>query len=100
MQKKIIKKMKNNEKFTIIFSTIMLICLFLLLPACERTVDHNLETQSISKEERLEWFKEVKFGMFIHWGPYAKLAGEWNSKKIPVGENAEWIIRKMANFLK
>lgn len=95
MQQKIIKKMKNNEKFTIIFNTIMLVCLFLLLPTCERTVDHNLETQSINKEERLRWFKEAKFGMFIHWGLYSRLAGEWNGKKIPVGQNAEWIMKRL-----
>lgn len=32
-------------------------------------------SQSLTKEERLEWFKEAKFGLFIHWGPYA-LGGE------------------------
>lgn len=35
------------------------------------------------------WFRDAKFGMFIHWGVYSVLAdGEWvmNEKKIPVGE--------------
>lgn len=46
----------------------------------------------ISKEERLEWWRDVRFGMFIHWGLYAELAGEWNGEKIPgIGE---WIMRK------
>jgi alpha-L-fucosidase len=43
----------------------------------------------------LAWFKEAKFGLFIHWGPYAKLAGEWNDQSVPVGENAEWIMQKL-----
>ncbi|MCQ6561500.1 alpha-L-fucosidase [Paenibacillus mendelii] len=31
-----------------------------------------------SREERMKWFKEDRFGMFIHWGIYAVPAkGEW-----------------------
>jgi alpha-L-fucosidase len=36
-----------------------------------------------------EWFRDAKFGMFIHWGVYSVLGdGEWvmNEKKIPVSE--------------
>lgn len=28
-------------------------------------------SQEISKEERLQWFKDAKLGIFIHWGIYA-----------------------------
>jgi len=42
-----------------------------------------------------DWFKEAKFGMFIHWGPYSALAGEWNGRQVPVGDNAEWIMQKL-----
>ncbi|MBT3294400.1 MAG: alpha-L-fucosidase [Verrucomicrobia bacterium] len=46
---------------------------------------------TISAEERLEWWHEVRFGMFIHWGLYASLAGEWKGEKIKgIGE---WIMR-------
>ncbi|HBQ65112.1 MAG TPA: hypothetical protein DD727_09405, partial [Clostridiales bacterium] len=24
-----------------------------------------------------QWWKEAKYGMFIHWGLYSQLAGEW-----------------------
>jgi alpha-L-fucosidase len=26
---------------------------------------------------RMAWWKEAKFGMFIHWGAYSKAGGEW-----------------------
>ncbi|MCI8622712.1 MAG: alpha-L-fucosidase [Provencibacterium sp.] len=40
-----------------------------------------------SDEERLKWFREAKFGMFIHWGIYAQLAGSWKGREIPgIGE--------------
>ncbi|MCL2834246.1 MAG: alpha-L-fucosidase [Treponema sp.] len=38
-------------------------------------------------EERIKWFREAKFGMFIHWGVYAQLAGSWQGREIPgIGE--------------
>ena len=43
--------------------------------------------------DRLGCFRQDKFGMFIHWGPYSELAGEWNGKQVPVGRNAEWIMQ-------
>jgi len=38
-------------------------------------------------QERLKWFREARFGMFIHWGLYAQLGRhEWvmNRERIPV----------------
>jgi len=40
-----------------------------------------------------EWYRQVAFGMFIHWGVYSQLgAGEWvmQNKEIPVGPY-EWL---------
>ena len=51
--------------------------------------------EPVPKEERLAWFRDAKFGMFIHWGPYSRLAGEWEGRRVPVGENAEWIMQKL-----
>ena len=31
--------------------------------------------------DRMAWFKEARFGMFIHWGIYAVPAGEWEGVK-------------------
>ena len=39
---------------------------------------------------RLKWFREARFGMFIHWGVYAVPAGWWQGK--PAG--AEWIMNR------
>ncbi len=39
---------------------------------------------------RTAWFREAKFGMFIHWGLYAVPAGEWKGRKI--GGIGEWIM--------
>ena len=40
-------------------------------------------------DARMQWFRDAKFGMFIHWGLYSQLAGEWQDQSITGG--AEWI---------
>lgn len=45
----------------------------------------------MTAEERLQWWHEARFGMFIHWGLYALPAGEWKGEKI--GGIGEWIMR-------
>lgn len=39
--------------------------------------------------KNIQWFKEAKFGMMIHWGLYSLLAGEYKGEKSSV--YAEWI---------
>jgi len=40
--------------------------------------------------QRMAWWREAKFGMFIHWGLYAVPAGMWKGEKVPgIGE---WIM--------
>ena len=44
-------------------------------------------------EVNKQWWRDAKFGMFIHWGLYALLAGEYNGQK---SDNiAEWIMHDM-----
>jgi len=45
-----------------------------------------------AREKRLEWFREAKYGLFIHWGLYAIPAGEWKGKhSLGLGE---WIMNR------
>ncbi len=43
------------------------------------------------ENDRLKWFREAKYGMFIHWGLYAIPGGVWEGQKIPFG--TEWIMK-------
>ncbi len=48
--------------------------------------------RTLSKDERMEWWRDARFGMFIHWGLYAVPAGEWKGKQTPgIGE---WIMER------
>ena len=43
-------------------------------------------------EARMAWWREARFGMFIHWGLYSIPAGTWKGNQIPgIGE---WIMNR------
>jgi len=42
-------------------------------------------------QDKMKWWKDAKFGMFIHWGLYSIPAGEWKGTKTKIGETTEWI---------
>src|SRR4051812_33099195 len=43
-------------------------------------------------DQRIGWWREARFGMFIHWGVYSRLGGVWHGE--PVQGYAEHIMRK------
>lgn len=45
-----------------------------------------------TREQRIQWWRDAKFGMFIHWGVYSLPGGEWKGKK--VSGYAEHLMRK------
>ncbi len=44
------------------------------------------------RDRRMKWFREARFGMFIHWGLYSVPAGEWKGQR--VGGLGEWIMHQ------
>ncbi len=51
---------------------------------------YNGETPA-QRDVRMKWWREVRFGMFIHWGLYAQAAGSWNGQKVDTHPLGEWI---------
>jgi alpha-L-fucosidase len=45
------------------------------------------------KDTKQQWFKDAKYGLFIHWGLYSILAGEYKGKKTP--NIGEWIMNHL-----
>src|SRR4051812_45526219 len=44
------------------------------------------------RDARMKWWREARFGMFIHWGVSSVPAGTWNGKQIAgIGE---WIMNR------
>jgi len=42
------------------------------------------------RDARMKWWREARFGMFIHWGVYSVPAGTYKGKQIP--SIGEWIM--------
>jgi alpha-L-fucosidase len=45
------------------------------------------------KNTNQQWFKDAKFGLFVHWGLYSILAGEYQGRK--TNHIAEWIMNHL-----
>jgi len=72
-----------RTKFSTISRIIIIISIFMM---CQSSITLAGETHP-TKDERMEWWREARFGLFIHWGLYAIPAGEWNGET----NHAEWI---------
>jgi len=65
-----------------------LIALATLLFICQGIFSQKV----LTKDERMQWWREARFGMFIHWGVYSVPAGTWNGRQI--GSIGEWIMNR------
>jgi len=72
--------------------------LLLLAPACTskrqeeppaESVKNYLNESKEQRDERMAWWRQARFGMFIHWGLYAVPAGEYQGKRSD--QIGEWI---------
>jgi len=55
---------------------------------------------SMPQDQKLEWFKDAHFGMFLHFGLYSSYGGFWKGEEKKVNNCAEWLmIAAQANRL-
>jgi len=54
--------------------------------ATESAADHDA---------RMKWWREARFGMFVHWGLYSGLAGAWDGKPVGTNGGMEWIEQRV-----
>lgn len=69
-----------------------LVLLSLASHAVAQTADPITGETPAQRDLRMQWWREARFGMFIHWGLYAVPAGEWKGQQMP--EIGEWIMSK------
>lgn len=55
------------------------------------SVDPRANETKEQRNARMKWWREARFGMFIHWGVYSVPAGTYDGKQI--GGIGEWIMR-------
>ena len=71
--------------------TLIVLCAFFVtapLTAAEKIIKESPK----QRDARMRWWREARFGMFIHWGVYSVPAGVHKGK--PVKGIGEWIMHK------
>ena len=63
----------------------------LLLSICA-CVTQFLFSQTNSIDDRMQWWRDARFGMFIHWGVYSVPAGTYKGQRI--NRIGEWIMNR------
>ncbi len=63
------------------FAAISFLLAFLCIGCAEKTTPKEVSMKL--DPSKVEWFKEAKFGMFIHWGLYSILEGTYNGHTMP-----------------
>lgn len=56
----------------------------------ESPAENFLDESEFARNLRMDWWRDARFGMFIHWGLYAIPAGTWNGQQI--NGIGEWIM--------
>ena len=79
---------KQNK---LILALLLAAAITLPLTAAE-SPDSNAKETSAQRDARMAWWRDARFGMFIHWGVYAVPAGFYQDK--PVKGIGEWIMNK------
>ncbi len=62
----------------------------LVWTGCAKTEPDYLNESQDVFDARMQWWRDARFGMFIHWGAYAVPAGVYEDE--PVGGIGEWIM--------
>lgn len=57
---------------------------------CSAAVASEPPAKSKTNEDRLTWFREAKYGLFIHWGLYSIPGGFWKGRRYP--GFGEWLM--------
>ena len=78
---------------------IVLTLLFIVLTfsmrghAADRSSSATESTQQ--RDSRMQWWRDARFGMFVHWGLYSGLAGTWEGKPVATQGGMEWIQQRV-----
>lgn len=70
--------------------------ILILLAVLITPISHSASistTDKISTQDKMEWWQDAKFGMFVHWGPYSIYGGVYKGHKQRRG-GAEWIMNR------
>jgi alpha-L-fucosidase len=73
--------MSKVKKASLLLSALSLLLASFVAQAAESAAE---------RDQRMAWFRDSRFGLFIHWGVYSVPAGEWDGKT----NYGEWFLEE------
>ena len=70
----------------------LLLALLLTSTATNMLSAQGVRETAAQKDARMAWWRDARFGMFIHWGLYAVPAGMWRGERVT--GLGEWIMER------
>jgi alpha-L-fucosidase len=87
----------NLNQLIILFAG--MVCLLAANPTSACAAETNsaaIGTETpVQRDTRMAWWREARFGMFVHWGLYSGLAGTWDGKPVGKSGGMEWIQQRV-----
>ncbi len=88
--------MNKRTQLTFLITSILTtitVCSLKAQPATQAPASSSNPTETREQRDaRMKWWREARFGMFIHWGVYSVPAGVYNGTNI--GGLGEWIMNR------
>jgi alpha-L-fucosidase len=72
----------------VLFWSILIACGFAPLAEAQVPATPEARETRAQRDARMAWWREARFGLFIHWGLYSVTDGEWGGKT----DYGEWIM--------
>ena len=86
------KKLRTDILF---WAALLAVCLSVAPRAAAQTGSDGTAHTGDEHARRLRWWREARFGMFVHWGLYSGLAGTWDGKPVATRGGMEWIQQRV-----
>src|SRR6266403_274410 len=84
------QSMINKIKSTLVLSSLLLLTFAPSLASAAASPDPYADETPAQRDARMKWWREARFGMFIHWGVYSVPAGTYHGTRVP--NIGEWIM--------
>ena len=72
------------------FTLTILTLLCLGVSSAQDKVESKVVESKADRDARMAWWREAKFGMFVHWGVYSVVGGKYKGNDLP--NSAEWMM--------
>ncbi|HML74491.1 MAG TPA: alpha-L-fucosidase, partial [Anaerohalosphaeraceae bacterium] len=82
----------KKQTITMVLVAGVMVMQMLITPLAAQTEDKSMEKETAQQRDaRMAWWRQARFGMFVHWGLYSGLAGTWKDKAVGTRGGMEWI---------